>query len=868
MLQAIHIVATLIGGTLAGLPGEPAFAQSPTAADKGNTRIIGGVEAKSGAWPWQIQIYLRRPDGQFIPACGGSLIHERWVLSAAHCFRGRQAGDVMVLEGTNIRPDVLRMPVASGRVHAVRRIESHTEYDAKSYQNDIAVLELASAARSRRVTAAFPDHSALESAGRNIVATGWGRLRPLSFVNGAYIDSNTGVPVRPGDPNYFSTRLMQVEMPIVDLKTCREAYAEHIARGVMIDHRTICAGVPQGGKDTCQGDSGGPVVARGSDGNYVQLGIISWGKSCGLPNSYGVNMKVSAFSGWIQARTGIQAPKPPAAAAPPPVAAPAPPPVAAPAPPSVAAPAQPPAPAPTPTPPVPVATAPAAPPAAAPAATASLTLPTNVAAGDRALLIGIDQYQNERFNLRGTLNDVRNMQRLLTESYGFRPEQIVTLTDAQATRANILRTMDEWLIGGSTPNSRVVFFMSSHGFQDVDQDGDEHDGLDETLIPYDAAVERIGDQVFVRNQIVDDEIRDRFSRIPDRRIVAIIDACFSGTSTRGPGTVDNSSTVKSLGTAFTDDELRGIQNARAVVTAAMDRRLGARMALAPGAPPPSGFVERSDNVVAWSATDPSQLALVDVEGPEPQGVFTRRFIEGIREKRADRSGDGVVSYAELLDYVRRESNAYCNRNPKQCQTGLSPQLEARPELLAANVLTDRLPEQPQAIAVSALAHDNLAAMVVDFVQGDRLRIGQRSEFRVTTRTAGYLVLVDLTPDGRMTQIFPNRRSLTSPLGKRERANLVEPDRPLLVPDRRNPYEGFEFTVEPPTGEGLLVAILSDQPIRSIPLPELPRPIEGTNQIISYITALSAELNRNLVVDGKPPVPRGWSVAVKRYRIDP
>ena len=66
-----------------------------------------------------------------------------------------------------------------------------------------------------------------------------------------------------------------------------------------------------------------------------------------------------------------------------------------------------------------------------------------------SLLIGIEKYKVERFNLRGTVNDVRNMRRLLIETFGFRPEQIVTLTDAEATRDNILKAFEQWLIAGS-----------------------------------------------------------------------------------------------------------------------------------------------------------------------------------------------------------------------------------------------------------------------------------------------------------------------------------------------------------------------------------------------------------------------------------
>src|SRR5262249_7084247 len=147
----------------------------------------------------------------------------------------------------------------------------------------------------------------------------------------------------------------------------------------------------------------------------------------------------------------------------------------------------------------------------APTQAESLPLPLppfpKAAAGDRALLIGIEKYKVERFNLRGTVNDVRNMRRLLIETFGFKPEQIVTLTDAEATRDNILKAFEEWLIAGSTSGGRVVFYMSSHGFQAPERvKGSEPDGMDETLVPHDVFVETVGGRKAVRNQIIDDEI--------------------------------------------------------------------------------------------------------------------------------------------------------------------------------------------------------------------------------------------------------------------------------------------------------------------------------------------------------------------------
>jgi secreted trypsin-like serine protease len=791
---------------------------------RGDAKIVGGEAASTGAWPWQVAVYRRamkngRPLGAGFLFCGGSLVNSKWVLTAAHCFDPESSGrydraaasDVVVVEATNVlAPSNFGGGNGNGRKLRVNRIVVHEQWNSRSMENDIALLELASPAISKPIPVSFAQNrrnleskettesknaqaDRLEAEGVMATVTGWGRLR---------VD----------DPKSPAS-LMQVDIPVVSLETCKQAYNN---RGGVIDDRTLCAGESAGGRDACSGDSGGPLVVRKPDGGHVQVGVVSWGRGCGLANFYGVYTRVSAFDEWMRAKAG------PAALGRPPV-------VSAVAPPAGARPTR-------------------------PQATATPSRPgPKIAPGDRALLIGIDAYENPKFNLKGSVNDVRNMQQLLINTFQYQGEQIMTLIDAQATRANILKAFDDWLIRDSAPRARVFFYMSSHGAQVPDLNGDEEDGLDETLVPYDTRVETQNGKKVLRNQIIDDEIDERLKRIADRNVTVVIDACHSGTATRDLD-VFEPGTVKCLCAVLDDYEPRDLLAAER-----SEELRSTRSAM-----PKQGFIERRDNVVAWSAVNDGQFALVDTESAEPQSVFTRRFIAGIAQGSA--GGDGAMSHARLLDYLRAQSQEYCSRHKKECPGGLSPQLEARRDLLPVDVVTGRPPSRPQDIPQNVLVHDNSAGVTVEFVQGSELRVGQVAQFRVETRQPGYLVLLDVSPDGNVTQVFPNERSLSTPTGGRRSSNLVVPDRALLVPDPSNPYGGLEYTIDPPSGEGRLIAILSKDPIRAVTVPESPTTFHDDSGS-EFVAQIADELLREPVIAGKVQ-KREWSVAQKPYRINP
>ncbi|MEO8494757.1 MAG: caspase family protein, partial [Planctomycetota bacterium] len=145
---------------------------------------------------------------------------------------------------------------------------------------------------------------------------------------------------------------------------------------------------------------------------------------------------------------------------------------------------------------------------------------------DKALLMGINAYKSIS-TLRGCVNDVNNMRRLLTEQYDFDEKNVRVLTDQQVTKSRARREM-AWLMQGAKPGDRLVFHFAGHGSYTVDLDGEEDaDGRDELICLYDM------DWDNTDSYFTDDELRAWTQKLPDgARLTVLLDNCHSGTGTR------------------------------------------------------------------------------------------------------------------------------------------------------------------------------------------------------------------------------------------------------------------------------------------------------------------------------------------------
>ena len=276
--RLLALLAVLLG--LTGLLALPAVATTG-----GDTQIVGGGEATPGAYPFMAALVdhgaSNAHNGQF---CGGSVIAEMYVMTAAHCVRGSSASDIDVVIG---RHD---LSGGGGERIRVKKITTHPDYDHRRTVNDVAVLELTSATSAP--TIALDTDGSLDTPGRIVKVIGWGDT-----------DSTPRFP----------PELQEVEVPLVSDQQCSDAYGSDLVGAVM-----LCAGDwADGGVDACQGDSGGPLFVH--DGTeFVQLGIVSWGDGCALRRRPGVYSQVSALSGWVLDAIGDGGGTPPPPPPPPP----------------------------------------------------------------------------------------------------------------------------------------------------------------------------------------------------------------------------------------------------------------------------------------------------------------------------------------------------------------------------------------------------------------------------------------------------------------------------------------------------------------------------------------------------------------------
>ncbi|KAK3531475.1 hypothetical protein QTP70_022104, partial [Hemibagrus guttatus] len=242
-----------------------------------HNRIVGGQNADVGEWPWQVSLHYQTSGH----VCGASIISNKWLLSAAHCFMTgdpayREPENWMTYSGMNDQ----QKDEKSVQMREVKTIITHSDYNQMTFDNDIAVLELKEPLEFSSTVhpVCLPSSSHVFPPGMNCWVTGWGALREGGSI----------------------ANVLQKAM----VKIINDTVCDSVTEG-QVTSRMMCSGFLNGGVDACQGDSGGPLVCVSEANIWFQCGIVSWGEGCARRNKPGVYTRLTKFRQWIRQHTQV-----------------------------------------------------------------------------------------------------------------------------------------------------------------------------------------------------------------------------------------------------------------------------------------------------------------------------------------------------------------------------------------------------------------------------------------------------------------------------------------------------------------------------------------------------------------------------------
>lgn len=379
-------------------------------------------------------------------------------------------------------------------------------------------------------------------------------------------------------------------------------------------------------------------------------------------------------------------------------------------------------------------------------------LPMISMAADKALIVGVGQYQDPNANLPGIELDVAMMEQMVAH-LGISKSNTVILRDQQATKAGFKQAL-EALATQVSADDRVVIYFSGHGSNLKDTNGDEDDGLDETLYMHDG-------------HFVDDDFATLLKKIPSQNIVVLMDSCHSGTG------------AKSLSpNLFSGTTLRSRVKAWKL-SAPVARPAGKN--IEPEAVV-SALEQTSDNYLSIGAAQDNQFAQATAEG----SLFTKSLLASFEDVRA---ANQETTWKELFVSAKTKLAAV--------DQSFTPNLSGN-AALAEKVIRIAPAEQAKPLWDETFQLARQASETLTIQTKEELTEGDLISMEIEIPHAGYLNVINVGPTDQATLLFPN---------KFDQNNKVE------VQTFKLPTAGkFVLRAKAPLGKNLIAAFLTQAPI--------------------------------------------------------
>ena len=405
-------------------------------------------------------------------------------------------------------------------------------------------------------------------------------------------------------------------------------------------------------------------------------------------------------------------------------------------------------------------------------ATILCLLPLALAAKQKALLVGINNYKNPKDRLAGCINDIEAIRSLLISKFGFRPEDIAMLKDSQATTGNIEKKFRDHLIKGITKDDSVVFYFSGHGTLAPDLNGDETDGKDEIICTYDLDPRKIS------TWFTDDRMNHLINQLPTAKAWITFDCCHSGTANRSlhKEKLPEGFKARYMEIGFEEHDTNSPKRS----IKATDKTNSQNMH------PPKGAH------TFFSACQANQTAVECSIGGKQHGILTSSLLFNL-SKDPNQKISSLKSKTEL----------FISTVTKKLKNKQRPYFSMSTPNITMNKLLDGfskdlIPYTPPKVNQPEFKHYyrkgdikvDLSLSQQTFKPGEKLRLQLRASQDCFVRLYHYGV------DNSVTQIFPNKFS---------KNNIVKKDKPLLFPQKGASYT---FELSEPFGNEIIKAVVS------------------------------------------------------------